>query len=150
MAVSKASLSALLVRAGVHTCAIPVEHARECLRPLPVEPVAGAPAWVWGLSVLRGAPTPVVLLGKLLDGEAATPADSSITRFLSLRVGDRGVALAVDAVPGVRSFAADALQELPPLLSGANDGLVQSLATLDGDLLLVLRAARLVPEEFPS
>ena len=55
----------LIVMAGARACAIPLDYVAETMRPLPIEPVAGTPGFVRGVSVIRGAPTPVVdLKGK--------------------------------------------------------------------------------------
>jgi purine-binding chemotaxis protein CheW len=121
-------------------CALPLRDVIETLRPLPIEPLAGAPSYVCGLSILRGAPVPVVDVGLLLGVEQVRA-----TRLVALRVGTRTAALAVGAVLGVRTLAGDSA--LPPLLKQAAHGAIQTLGSLDRELLLVLEGARLVPEE---
>jgi purine-binding chemotaxis protein CheW len=74
----------------------------------------------------------------------------SPARFVSLRLGERSAALAVDAVLDVRSLAAGDLKEIPPLLREAGADLVSAIGALDTELLLVLEAARLVPESIWS
>lgn len=129
-------------RVGSRICAIPVEDVEEVMRPLPVEPIAGMPSFLLGLSVIRGVPTPVVHAGILLGaGDAATPG-----RFLSLRIGERRVALAIDGALDVIDLRARPLAELPPLLRHADADLVAALGTLDSALLVVLESARLVPD----
>jgi purine-binding chemotaxis protein CheW len=132
---------ALLCRVHRAVCALPLSEVVETLRPLPIEPIAGAPAFVRGLSVLRGAAVPVVDLGLVL-GMGGVEA----TRFVSLRIGSRSVALAVEAVIGIRPLERQILSALPPLL-GAGDGpALQALGRLDRELLLVLDSARLLPD----
>lgn len=132
----------VLCRVGSCLCAIPVENAVETLRPLPLEPLAEMPSFVLGLSIIRGNATPVVHAGKLLGvGEVGPP-----TRFLSLRVGERSVALAVDAVVGVRDLSTQTFDGLPPLLHDAAADVVSAVGTLDSELLLLLRSARVVPQ----
>ena len=131
----------LLASAGARACAIPLQNVLETMRPLPFEPVAGAPRFVRGVSVIRGAPTPVIDLAALLEGDGRT---ASYGRFVTLAIGERRVAIGVDAVAGVRSLDADQLGDLPPLLRDADAGLIQSLGVLDAQLLVVLRSARLV------
>jgi purine-binding chemotaxis protein CheW len=121
-------------------CALPLRDVIETLRPLPIEPLAGAPSYVCGLSILRGAPVPVVDVGLLLGVEQVRA-----TRLVALRVGTRTAALAVGAVLGVRTLAGDSA--LPPLLKQAAHGAIQTLGSLDRELLLVLEGARLVPVE---
>jgi purine-binding chemotaxis protein CheW len=110
------------------------------MRPLPVTPLAGTPPPVAGAAVVRGAPVPVVDLAALVGADRVAPP----ARFVLLRLGARCAALAVDGVVGVARVDSAAAE---PLLSGAAAGAVASLgATLDGELLVVLRAARIVPE----
>jgi purine-binding chemotaxis protein CheW len=134
-------IEVLLVRAGGRLYALPIAHVVEVIRGLPVERIAGAPPHVSGLAVVRGSSVPVVDLG-LLAGDR-----SAAGRFVSLRVGDRRVALAVDAVLGVRAFDGWLLQELPPLLRDACADLIATIGVLDGELLVALRAGRLVPDD---
>jgi purine-binding chemotaxis protein CheW len=141
MAVKTGLIPVLLARAGDRLCGFPIEHVIETMRPLPVEPAGDAPAFVRGLAVVRGEPVPVVNLRQLLGDTA--PRDAA--RYVLVRVNDRRAALAVDDVVGIRELNASALTDLPPLLG--DDGAVKSLGVLDSHLLLVLRAARLVPED---
>jgi purine-binding chemotaxis protein CheW len=112
------------------------------MRPLPVEPLTGMPPFVLGLSIIRGAPTPVVDAGTLL-GMADT---ERATRFVTIKVRERRAALAVGAIIGVRALPMRSLEELPPLLREASADVVAAIGTLDSDLLLVLRSACTVPE----
>jgi purine-binding chemotaxis protein CheW len=98
---------------------------------------------VRGLSLIRGAPVPIVDLAKLLgDGEGSVP-----TRFVTVRTGQRNVALSVDAVLGIRDIAPAMQSDLPPLLRDARREIVDAVSILDTELLLVLKAAKLLPEE---
>lgn len=133
---------ALISRVGARYCAIPIEHIEETLRPLPVEPLPAMPAFVLGVSVIRGRPIPVVHAGRLLGD----PATTRPTRFVTLKTGQGNVALAVEAVTGVLDLGARPLHELPPLLREASADLVTAIGTLDSELFLLLRSARLVPE----
>jgi len=145
-AAERDSDTSLICRVRKRLCALPLEHVIETLRPLPVEPVAGAPAFVRGLSVIRGMPLPVVDAARLFGDEDAQPE-----RFVTLVAGTRRIALAVDSVLGVRSISRDALHALPPLLHEAGDDVIASIGLLDAELLLVLRSARLLPAElFPA
>jgi chemotaxis signal transduction protein len=57
----------LVVMVGTRACAFPLHHVAETMRPLPIQPVAGTPSFVRGVSVIRGTPTPVVDLKALLE-----------------------------------------------------------------------------------
>jgi len=132
----------LLCRAGDHLCAIPIEHVIEVLRVLPIEPVSGAPRYVLGLCVIRGSAVPVVDTGLLL-GDQTTKSE----RLITIRTGDRAIALAVEAVLGIRAIRAETFNELPPLLREAAGEAIASIGVLDAELLFVLRTARIVPAD---
>jgi purine-binding chemotaxis protein CheW len=136
-------MSALLVRSGGQICAVPLPQVEETLRPLPLQPLAGMPPYLSGLSVIRGTPTPVVDLTALLAGARGSPA----RRWVTLRLGARRAALAVDDVLGVSALGGDSAAALPPLVSKATSGAMGSLGALDEQLLWVLNATRLLSEE---
>jgi purine-binding chemotaxis protein CheW len=138
---SNADLS-LICRVQTRLCALPLEHVVETLRPLPVEPVAGAPPFVLGLAVIRGAPLPVVDSARLLGAH-----DARAGRFVTVNAGNRRVALAVDCVLGVRAVAPESLHALPALLHQADTDVIAAIGLLDAELLLVLRSARLLPDQ---
>lgn len=133
----------LVVRAGAHRCALALEDVVETLRPLPIEAVDGAPQGVRGLAVIRGVPVPVLDLAAVLGSSDA----QGWTRLVSVRAGERTVALGVAGVEGVREFDPSTLNRMPPLLQRANSALVDSVSVLDNELFLVLKAACLLPEE---
>ena len=132
----------LVCRTGAFFCALRLTHVVEIMRLLPTEPIVGAPAFVRGLSVVRGTPTLVVDLAHLLGGRATSPE-----RQVTVKTGMRIVALAVDGVLGVRSIDnAGTAESLPPLLREAASDAVSAIGRLDADLLLFLDTARIVPE----
>ncbi len=131
----------MLVRCGRRTSALAVEDVVETLRPLPVSPLAGTPPFVAGAAVVRGEPVPVVALGAFL-GDGAPPPP---WRFVVVRCGGRRAVLAVEAVVGVSELPPDGAG-VAPLLASAAAGTIEALSTSDGELLAVLRAARVVPD----
>lgn len=134
----------LVCRVGAKLCGIPLAQVLETLRPLPTEPLAGLPAAITGLALIRGHATPVIDARVLLGGEAVTPPQRYVT--LNLNAAQRRVAaLAVDDVVGVRQVTDAKLGELPALLRDERE-LLSALGTLDQELLLVLEHARLLPE----
>ncbi len=135
--------SMVLFRARSRLCALPASQIVEAMRPRPIETLADMPAFVLGLSLVRGALIPVVDVGAVLGADDSPRT----TRFLTLRIGERCVALAVEAVIGVRNISAGSLQQLPPLLREATTSVIADIATLDESFLLVFRAARLLTKE---
>jgi len=132
----------LVVKAGRYRVGVPLTNVRETMRPLPLQPLRDAPAFTLGLSVIRGESVPVVDLGACL-GSGGQSAD--ISRFVTLAVAERTVALAVHGVEGVTTVSDAELEAMPPLLAGAAGGVVERLAQHDGALLLVLEAGRVFP-----
>ena len=133
-----------VVMVGARACAFPLHHVAETMRPLPIKPVAGTPGFVRGVSVIRGIPTPVVDLKALLDNSENS---SSYGRFVTLKLDARQVVIGVDSVVGIKSLDSAQLGELPPLLRDVTAELIESFGTRDAQLLIVLRAAHIVPDE---
>lgn len=125
-----------------HLCALPLNHVIETMRPLPVETIPDMPAFVTGVSIVRGIPTPVVSLGALLGTSEVAPA-----RFVTLKMKDRQVALAVQNVLGIRQLQESAIQNLPPLLRKASKEFTAEIGVLDEQLLIVLSEGWQLPED---
>jgi purine-binding chemotaxis protein CheW len=132
----------LLCRAGTMSCALPVDQVLEIMRVLPLEPFAAAPQYVLGLSIIRGAPVPVVDIGLLLGCAAA-----QATRLVTVEAGGRTIALAMRSVVGITEFGAAAFEQLPPLLQDAGADAIAAVGARDCELLIFLRASRMVPEQ---
>lgn len=136
----------LLVQARTRVCALPLSHVVETMRPLPIQPVPVAPAFILGLSVIRGEPVPVVDLGALLG----CPEPAQSRRLVAVRMGERRAALAVEAVLRIVSETALERRALPPLLRSAGDRTVAAVSALDREFLSILETAHLVPHELWS
>lgn len=138
---ARGRVASLVCQVATRICALPLGAVIETMRPLPIEPLAGAPDFIAGMAIVRGEPVPVVDAARLLGAGAGRPR-----RFVTLRGGPRPVALAVDAVLGVRTIAADRFVELPALAGAAAGEVIAAIGALDARLLVVLEAARLVPD----
>ena len=130
----------LLASSAGQLCALPIGCVLEVAPMLKYRPLAGAPEFVLGVSVLRGEPVPVVDLGALVSG-----GESHATRLVSLRVAERAVALAVERVVGCCELPSAVIRSLPALLSPTTSG-ASGLGVLDGQLVAVLQAGRALPE----
>jgi purine-binding chemotaxis protein CheW len=135
----------LVVRAGSWTCALPLECVLETMRMLPRQDLAGAPSYVLGASLIRGVAVPVMSLAGLLQRRTG----EVFARLVLVRCEQRAVALAVDAVLGIKQLPVTDAMALPPLMSELSRHHVESLSRLDGELVAVLSAARLYPEPIP-
>ncbi|PRC95178.1 chemotaxis protein CheW [Solimicrobium silvestre] len=132
----------LICRSGVQSCGFPLEHVAETMRALPVEVFPDMLPFMFGVSIIRGVAVPVVNLAGLLGGAT----DTGVTRYVTVRLGNRLVAFAVGSVVGVSQLAADVIDGLPPLLGEADRSIVAAIGTLDSNLFLVLEASRVIPE----
>ena len=94
--------------------------------------------------MIRGATVVVVDLASML-GAAADEAKQ--TRVVTLRVGTRVVALAVESITGVREFDRSMLSEIPPLLLQAHPEVLTAMGLLDGELMLVFDGSRIVTDK---
>ena len=135
---------ALIVAVENRVCAVPLQHVIETMRPLPIEIIADVPSFVLGVAIIRGIPTPVVDLGAVLGLSSHSPTE----RFVTVRAGDKQVALSVSAVLGIRNFEElSTAKELPPLLQGAARNAIETMGILDEHFLMVLQAAWKLPDE---
>ena len=67
-------------------------------------------------------------------------------RMVTVRTAHRSVALLAESVLGVRLIFPDQLGDLPPLLRGTASDVVTAIGTLDAELLIFLRAIRILPD----
>jgi purine-binding chemotaxis protein CheW len=132
----------LVVEIEGRICALPLTQVIETMRPLSVESVANVPLFVSGVAIIRGIPTPVVDLGAILGRP-----NECVERFVTVRVGDRQMALSVSKVLGVRNLNSAMIEELPPLLKDASKDAVEAIGTLDERALMILRAGWDLPTE---
>jgi purine-binding chemotaxis protein CheW len=139
------TMAVLVCRVHALHCAIPAAWVTEVMRGLATNPFSGMPACMLGLAIIRGVPAPVVDAGTLLSG-----ANSTGAYFVTIDVGGRTIALAVDQLIGLRRIAEDAFEPLPSLLKNGADDAVAAIRARDGELLLLLDAARLVPPHLLS
>jgi len=132
----------LVVRAGNRLCALPLKNVNEVARPLPTNSLPGAPPFLRGIAIIRGSAIPVVDLKRLLEVEV--PGDP--TRFVICRFDARRVALAAEAVPGVRGISCAAWCDLPRITDESSPALIESVRVSDQEMLLMLQVARVIPD----
>jgi purine-binding chemotaxis protein CheW len=135
------AVTALVFRAGTLLCALPLDEVIETMRPLETRPLAGTTAFVRGISVLRGVPTPVIDVARLLTG-----ATGEVERYVAVGTERGPVALATGSVLGIRATEAGPAQPHPALLGGSHR-LVAGVGTFGAEPLLLLQSMRTVPDE---
>jgi len=110
LAAATAGLAVLLVRCGGEPFALPLERVREVVTVDRLTALPHAPGEILGLTVLRGAPLPVLSLAGLLGRDAAGKRKN-----YPLAVVDhdgRRFALAVEAILGMRRLSPAGLHVL--------------------------------------
>jgi purine-binding chemotaxis protein CheW len=98
------------------------------------------------MALVRGQPTPVIHLARLLTQAENT----AFQRYVLLRTVPRPVALAVGAVLGVEDLPGNFLQDLPPLLQNTSPEILAGIGAADQHLLLILRETRLLTPELEA
>jgi purine-binding chemotaxis protein CheW len=137
-----AGVTSLVSRAGLLQCALRLEEVVETMRPLETQALAGTPPFVLGISVLRGVPTPVIDVARLLGGEP-----TRIERYVAVRTGRGTIALATGEILGIRSVRIEQGGGHPALLGAGEDRLVEGVATVGAEPLLLLRSMLTVPPD---
>ena len=139
----RATSSWLICRCGSYLCGLPLARVVETMRPLPIQSLLDAPAFIKGVAVIRGVALPVVDAAALTGGSAST----DVQRLVTVKVAEgRQASVAVDAVLGIRAIDAGGVAAMPPLLRNAHAEVVSALGVLDAGLLLFLETARLIPD----
>lgn len=132
----------LVCRANSWLCALPLNSVEETMRPLRCEPIAAMPAFMLGVSIIRGDLVPIVDAARVLG--CAVPTHPG--RIVTLKAGARRVGLAVESVVGIRVLARSSLDTAQPLLHQVSADIVSAVTTLDHELLYVLKGACIIPE----
>jgi purine-binding chemotaxis protein CheW len=132
----------LVFRAGALLGALRLDEVIETMRPLPVRHLAGTPGFITGICVMRGEPTLVVDVARLLGGCAA-----EVSRYVAVRTGRGPVALATGPILGIRTVAADGEARQAALLGEAAARLIAAVGTVDAEPVLLLQSLDLVPDE---
>jgi len=135
-------MTALVFRAGPLLCALRLDEVLETMRPMETLPLAGTPAFVLGISVLRGVPTPVLDVSRLLGG-----GPGEVQRYITVRTERGAVAMAAGEVIGIRPVHPETAGGHPALLGGASGRLVAGVDTVGAEPLLLLQSMRAVPDE---
>jgi purine-binding chemotaxis protein CheW len=137
-----AGVAALVFRAGPFFCALPLGEVIETMRPLATRPLAGTPPYVRGLTILRGAPAPVIDMTRLLTG-----VETTVDRYVAVRAGRGPIVCATGPVLGVRQVHVEPPEGPAALLSGVSRTLIAAVGTVGTEPLLLLHSIAAVPDE---
>ena len=141
-AIGAAGVVALVFRAGSLLCALPLDEVIETMRVLDTRPLAGTPAYVRGITILRGAPAPVIDIARLLTG-----ADAETSRYVAVRASRGPVACATGEVLGIQEVVAMPPEGAAALVTGTSRLLIAGVGTIGTEPLLLLRSIRAVPDD---
>lgn len=141
-AASSVDAASLVFRAGPLLCALRLDEVIETMRPLATHPLAGTPAFVTGICIMRGIPSLVIDVARLLGG-----ARAEVVRFIAVRTERGAVAFATGKIHGVRPVGADGTPRHDALLGAAPARLIAAVGTIDAEPVLLLQSMRLVPDE---
>jgi purine-binding chemotaxis protein CheW len=128
----------LLVRAGAHECALPLERVRRVVRALKVHPLPGAAPELLGLAEFAGEPLPVLDLASLIGAPPGGAGTAPVTVIVAAgrRGGTELVGLAAEAALDIAMAPADGLP-------GGDRGLVAGESLVEGRPVRVLDLAAL-------
>lgn len=137
-----AGVAALVFCAGPLYCALPLGEVIETMRPLATRPLAGTPPYVRGLTILRGAPAPVIDMTRLLTG-----VDGVLDRYVAVRAGRGPIACATGPVLGVREIRVEPPEGPAALFTGVSKALIAAVGTIGTEPLLLLHSIAAVPDD---
>jgi len=128
---------------GGQAYALPLREVQEILPLALLSRTPGLPSLLAGFLNLGGTAVPVLRLDQLFELPELTPG--RYTPLVLLRAPDSPLALLVEKVSRIVSVAEEAILSVPENQS-FND-CVEGIATLDGHLLLLLSAERILSEK---
>ena len=134
---------ALAVRIGENLHALPIEVVEEVLPALPIETIPQCPSFVRGVVFVRGHLIPVFDAAERLGlRDYVRPMEPHI---ICLRVGSRLVGLEVDEA--IDLIEIPSCTALPLAELNAERGFLTGLIELDGQVIRVLDAARMIAQD---
>lgn len=119
-----------------------IERIQEIITPGRITVIPEVPAYVAGVSNLRGTIIPVVNL-RLLFGLANRDVDSE-TRTIVVNVGSRIMGCTVDSVSHVMRISAEQIHSAPTAVAAGGPRYIEGFARVGDDLIILLDVANLL------
>lgn len=129
-------------RLGGELFAVDIAVVERVLRYESPRVIPNVPAWVEGVIEYQGRVVPVIDLRRRFEMEAATAGPHA--RLLVLATGEELVAVVVDAVLDVRALKDEEIADPPAFFRGLAGEYLRGLARGNGELVVLLDAARLL------
>ncbi|MBI3967336.1 MAG: chemotaxis protein CheW [Chloroflexi bacterium] len=130
---------------GGETYGVEISRIQEIIRMQPITRVPNGPAFVEGVTNLRGRVIPVLDLRQRFGLVATEPTRRS--RIVVAELGPHTVGLVVDAVTEVLRILADAVEPPSALVTTADSTCLRGVAKMDDRLILLLDLSRLLGED---
>jgi purine-binding chemotaxis protein CheW len=124
--------------------ALDIQNVQEIVQQSDIVSVPGAPPFILGIVNLRGRIMAVVDTKRLL-GIGETSTDKVLV--MVTQIGEHLVGFTVDEVEQVTRVASDAIEPVSDLVSPEEARRLEGILKLDGKLVLLLDANRLLDEE---
>ncbi|MHB8472815.1 MAG: chemotaxis protein CheW [Gammaproteobacteria bacterium] len=132
-------------RLGDETYGINVMQVQEVLRVAEIAPVPGAPHFVMGIINLRGNVVTVIDTRARLGLDAREVDDAS--RIVIIEAGKHVVGILVDSVAEVIELRLSEVESAPNVGGDENSKYIQGVASVDGELLIMVDLNKLLSEE---
>lgn len=141
---SRATEAARIVtfRLGSDLFAVDIAAVERVLRYEPPRAIPNVPAWVEGVIEYQGRVVPVIDLRRRFEMDVPDPGPHA--RMLVLATGNELVGVVVDAVLDVRAVADEEIADPPAFFRGLAGEYLRGLARGNGELVVMLDAARLI------
>jgi purine-binding chemotaxis protein CheW len=133
----------VVFRLGDEDFGFPLAAVQEIARPVPITPVPNTPDWLVGVGNVRGDVVSMVDLRQFL-GMTRNAAEAERLLVVQSKTDDLVVGLLVDNVRGLTSIIPENIRQPATPLEGRIPALLAGLAEVDGHLLGVLAAERLL------
>jgi purine-binding chemotaxis protein CheW len=124
--------------------AVPMENVLELQRLPRITPLPSVPAWLRGVTNLRGEVLSIVDLRSLLGLPAAETQGSLRLVVVRSMLEEIATGWIVDHVIGMRRLATEDLQPASTLTTGASARFVSGLVEYDGQLIAILDVNRIL------
>jgi purine-binding chemotaxis protein CheW len=133
------------VRVGVQEFALDILSVREIRGWTQPIPLPRAPAYVQGMSDLRGVVIPIIDLGARLGLKVTEATATSVVVVVQIR--DRLAGLLVDGVSDLIDIEPGRLQATPETGSAGPGEVIQGLFEIDGRILGLIALETVIPAE---
>ena len=121
---------------GVEEYGLPIELAKEIIKPTKITPVPNTEEYVPGVINLRGQIIPVVDLYKRFSLGEETERERE--KIIIVEIEDTMIGLMVDKVREIVWIAEETIDDPPEVVGGIKQEFLKGVGTLDEQLLIII------------